>query len=56
MRAAVSDTAAKDRGNSTGFVTKNVETPTGERPYEFPWCDKQDERLVDGKTGYEQCG
>jgi len=27
MRVAVSDTAAKDLGNSTGYVTKNVETP-----------------------------
>ena len=27
MKAAVSDTATKDLGKSTGHVTKNVETP-----------------------------
>jgi hypothetical protein len=28
MRVAVTNTAAKDLGDSTGYVTKNVETPT----------------------------
>jgi hypothetical protein len=32
MRVAVSNTAAKDLGKSTGYVTRNVETPGGSVP------------------------
>ncbi len=35
MRAAMSEAAAKDLGRSTGYVTKNLETPGYGKPYPY---------------------
>jgi len=51
MRVAVSDTAAKDLGKSTGYVTKNVETPG---PRRKPWGKREVEMFLQPRQGRRQ--